>query len=527
MKLRISIIIPLSLVLLSISISMFVFLQSYHQASNKIHTDGLSRLKLDMSRLQNMLYNLVAEDSIDLESARLNLSVTAMDSNIKILLLTDENNQILTANRYRWKDLAASKVSEYKNDIANKISRLNHPEVFESDTTYLIGYYPVVLHLERAFDSHTTKRGILYVEYSLETLLKQAQNAALNQSIIFAVLFLLASLVIAFLLHILVSRRLGLLTKVAGQLSGGDLDARAGLTGSDELGQLGIAFDEMVLWLKNTIDDLTQSEKKVSELNETLEERIEQRTQELELKKKELLDSQTIAHHANKMSALGEMASGFAHEINSPLQAISLLTYGLKKKSSALNSNEIEVISDKIDRNVFTISHIVESLRKMSHSSSIDSMQDTKIKEIIDDVTGITRERYIIRGIRLQIYYHADSEGESIYCQSTQIGQILINLLNNAYDAVKTSDEKWIKLDIYSTADNIRFIVSNSGVGIDKDIRDKIFEPMFTTKGIGEGTGLGLSISMEITRLHHGTLSLDEDSKTTRFILELPKKIKV
>ena len=528
MKLRISFIIPLSLVLLSISISFIVYLQANYDASEKIRENGLKSLKLDMSRLQNMLYNLVTEDSIDIESARLNLSVTAMDSNIKVLLLTNEKNQILTANRYQWKDFPAKKVSEYSNNIANKISQSNHPEVFFSETNsaLLIGYYPVVLHLENVFSSLQQKRGVLYVEYSVDTILRQARAAAFNQSIIMTILFVIASMVIALLLHLLVSRRLARLTKVAREITSGNLDVKSGMEGNDELSQLGNAFDKMVTWIRKDIDRRIEAEKRVQEMNDSLEVIVEKRTQELEHKKKELLDSQAIAHHANKLAAMGEMASGIAHEINSPLQAISLITYKLKKMDASAEGSCLKDAAEKIDNLVKTVSNIIDSLRRISRSSSKEPYYPVQLKEIVNTVSGITRERYLIKEIDLKISYHENCENEMISCQQTQIAQVLINLLNNAYDAALEVEDRWITLEVFDAGDVVKFVVTDSGEGISKEEAEKIFEPMYTSKAIGEGTGLGLSISVDIARQHNGSLILDQDSKHTRFILTIPKQHK-
>lgn len=528
MKLRISFIIPLSLVFLSISISFIVYLESNYDASEKIRANGLKSLKLDMSRLQNMLYNLVTEDSIDIESARLNLSVTAMDSKIKVLLLTNENNQIMTANRYRWKDLPAINVSKYNNEIANKISQLNHPEVFfsETDSALLIGYYPVVLHLENVFSTLQQKRGVLYVEYSVDTILRQARAAAFNQSIIMTILFVIASLIIVILLHLLVSRRLARLTIVAREITSGNLDVISGMKGNDELSELGLAFDDMVTRLKRDIGRRKRAEDDLWDLNETLEHRVEQRTQELDVKKQELLDTQAIAHHANKLVAMGEMASGIAHEINSPLQAISLITYKLKRMDASAEENSLKDAAEKIDNIVKTVSKIIESLRRISRSSSNEAYDSVQLKEIVNNVTGITRERYLIKEIDLKISYYENCENEVISCQQTQIAQVLINLLNNAYDAVLEVKDRWITLEVFDAGDVVKFVVTDSGEGIPKEEVEKIFEPMYTSKPIGEGTGLGLSISVDIVHQHNGSLILDQDSKHTRFILTIPKQHK-
>lgn len=528
MKNRITFIIPLALVLLSISSSAFIFWQTNRKESDAIRTTALAQMKLDITRLQNVLYNLVTKDKLDLQSARLNLSVTAMNNDIRSIVLTDEYTKVLVANRYSWEGYYAHKVSDFNRPAAREVQKSKSSIIkFSGKNNELLkGYYPVVIDFESKQSLPVKKIGVLYVKYSLGTKLKQAQRRAINQSLTIAGILILATLFVAYFMHMLISRRLNHLTYVAKHLSSGNLDITAGLKGNDELSELGMAFDEMVARLKRDIGRRKRAEGDLWNLNETLEHRIEQRTQELDVKKQELLDTQAIAHHTNKLAALGEMASGIAHEINSPLQAISLITYKLKRMDASAEENSLKDAAEKIDNIVKTVSNIIESLRRVSRSSSNEPYYSVQIKDIVNNVSGITRERYLIKEIDLKISYHENCENEMISCQQTQIAQVLINLLNNAYDAVLEVKDRWITLEVFDAGDVVKFVITDSGEGISKEEAEKIFEPMYTSKPIGEGTGLGLSISMDIVHQHNGSLILDQDSKHTRFILTIPKQHK-
>lgn len=524
MKFRISFIIPLVLLLLSISFSGVFYWQTNGQASKIVRDQDLLKLKLDITRLQNILYNSLTEEYTDLDRARLNLSVTAMDTNIQTLLLATESEKVLIANRYNWQGMSAADISGYENRVAAIVKQTSSPRVFyaDDDRTLLKGYYPVVLHLEDHSNLPIKRRGILYVEYSMASKLRKAQRIAFNQSVTIAAILFGISLVLALLLDFIISKRLSRLTSVAKMISSGNLNAKTNITGRDELGVLSSVFDEMIERLKHDIDRRKRAEKALLHVNENLEDIIDERTAELEEKKKEIMIVQAHAHHASKMSALGEMAGGMAHEINSPLQAITLLTYRLKKDELSKSSEQRNDISNQIDEMVYRISSIIESLRKMSRGSSSGPFETVALKDIIDNVIGITKERYFIKGINLEIIYHDQAESVKTECQQTLIGQVVINLLNNAYDVVKNLDEKWIKLEVFAFDSHIEFVVTDSGKGVDKDLKDKIFEPMFTTKNIDEGTGLGLSISLEIARKHNGSLTLDTASENTRFVLSIP-----
>ena len=525
MKLNITLLIPLLLVVSTLFASLLLYIKQDQEANNTIRSDARSGMNLDITRLQNILYNLLTERADNIEEARLNLSVTAMDSSIKTLLLAGSDDSVIMANRYIWEGKQARKISDYDGEMAKQVIQSNAPETFFStkDNTLLMGYYPVVLHLESGLGLPTKRMGVLYTEISIANKLAYARNRAAIFSITLAGAMLMVSLFVAYLLHIMISLRLTRLTTAVGKLASGDLNAKASMGGNDELTMVGNAFDDMTTMIRLDIRRRERAEHELQDLNKTLEQRVQERTEELELKKQELLDSQSLAHHANKMTALGEMASGIAHEINSPLQVISLLTYKLKKSILKTEPTDTEAITDKIDNATAHITGIVESLRKMSRDSSSDPFESIRISDIIKDATGITLERYRLKGINLKINCHDDCEKILLNCQRLQISQILINLLNNAYDAALAQTDKWITLDVRDIDDNIIMTVTDSGKGIQKELHGQIFEPMFTTKDIGKGTGLGLSISSEIAQHHGGNLKLDIESEHTCFILTLPK----
>ena len=107
---------------------------------------------------------------------------------------------------------------------------------------------------------------------------------------------------------------------------------------------------------------------------------------------------------------------------------------------------------------------------------------------------------------------------------STLISQAILNLVNNALDAVSSLSDKWVSVDFVEDDDSVYIGVTDSGPGIPINIRSRIFDPFFTTKSPGKGTGLGLSLSMNIAAHHGGALRLDTLHKNTRFVLQLPKQ---
>lgn len=114
-------------------------------------------------------------------------------------------------------------------------------------------------------------------------------------------------------------------------------------------------------------------------------------------------------------------------------------------------------------------------------------------------------------------------EDLEIECRIIQIEQVLLNLLNNSFDAAQKSEEKWIRVEAIEFGDYIDIKVVDSGPRIPEEVADKIMQPFFTTKELGKGTGLGLSISTGIMKNHKGGLFLDRTASNTTFVMRLPR----
>jgi len=255
---------------------------------------------------------------------------------------------------------------------------------------------------------------------------------------------------------------------------------------------------------------------------------IQNRAQKLHLIVSQALISlrnlQTKLVSSSKMSALGEMAGGVAHEINTPLGVITLRASQIKRvlEKEPINIDTIKNYIDIIEKVAQQIAKIVLGLRSFSRSGDQDKFVLTSLRSIFDNTFILCSERLIQREVKL--IDELNDNNLSINCRSVQISQVLLNLINNACDAIMNQNDKWIKIFVDQTESNIKINVMNSGEKISKDIQDKIMQPFFTTKDIGQGTGLGLSISKGIIESHGGKLYLDTLSKHTVFIIEIPKK---
>ncbi|MEQ1723032.1 MAG: HAMP domain-containing sensor histidine kinase, partial [Pseudobdellovibrio sp.] len=244
-----------------------------------------------------------------------------------------------------------------------------------------------------------------------------------------------------------------------------------------------------------------------------------------ELKKIELeMNRQKMnLQHSSKMASLGEMSGGLAHEINNPVAIISgraqqlLMMLQKDNISKEVLINGLENISTTTKR----IDRIIKGLRSFSRDTEIESHTEANLKNIIEDTLTFCEAKFKNFGIDIS---YTVSEEINIECGPTQISQVLLNALNNSYDAIIESNIKWIKIEASETNNEVRIQITDSGNGIPEHLRDKVMQPFFSTKEIGKGTGLGLSISKGIMEAHKGQFYINHESTNTQLVMILPKK---
>ena len=232
----------------------------------------------------------------------------------------------------------------------------------------------------------------------------------------------------------------------------------------------------------------------------------------------EIMDAETELIQASKMTTLGEMATGVAHELNQPLHAIKLgseYLLAVAKRGSSVPAEDLQEVAAEMGTDVDRAAAIIRHLREFGRKQH-DMGQEIDINMPVRGVFTLLGQQLYNHGIEV-----VTELGESlplIRGDVNRIEQVLINLIQNARDAIEAKKEsdggaEPGKLVIRSFADKDRVIVTvgDNGTGIPQRIRDRIFEPFFTTKDIGKGTGLGLSISYRIVKDYHGTLDFDTD----------------
>ncbi|UCG62891.1 MAG: HAMP domain-containing protein [Candidatus Zixiibacteriota bacterium] len=309
------------------------------------------------------------------------------------------------------------------------------------------------------------------------------------------------------------------LVEATDQIGRGDFSQKVDITQQDEIGQLAATFNRMV-------DSLRQSRDEIEEYNRTLEEKILERTLELGEAQAQLVQSE-------KLSAIGQLAAGVAHELNNPLGGIlGYAQFALEKlrKSDPQQSNALEIDSyirylSDIENQARRCKTIVQNLLRFSRSSRTTEFDDLDINCVIDDTRSFVEHQLKMKEIELVVQ---KEEGlPTIQGNAGQLQQVFTNLIINAMHAspprtrIRLISRLSPALGEFGGA--LEILCIDQGVGIPKEDLKKVFEPFFTTKEVGKGTGLGLSVSYGIIREHGGEIKVSSaPGQGTTFTVILP-----
>ena len=247
---------------------------------------------------------------------------------------------------------------------------------------------------------------------------------------------------------------------------------------------------------------------------------IEDLTAQRELEAK-LEAERVTAIQTSKLATVGEMAASFAHEINNPLGVIDAFAFTLTDAIASGDQEYLDEAVRSIRVAVARAGKIVRGLGKFARHPDSDPLEDVAIETVIDDALDLCQARIRTHGVDLAI--RVTTSGR-VRGHGIELSQVIVNLLNNAFDAARESKAKWIRLTAGDGAgDTIEVAVEDSGAGISPEVEASMYRPFFTTKPVGTGTGLGLSISRVIVERHRGTIVLDRDMPDTCFRMILPR----
>ena len=234
--------------------------------------------------------------------------------------------------------------------------------------------------------------------------------------------------------------------------------------------------------------------------------------------RKDLEEAHFQLVQSEKIASVGKMAAGVAHEINNPLAGIMMYAELLKENfiDNSQHSKDIQEIIDQTLRCKKIVSELLEFSRQ-----TVGKASSFSIEQIITKTLNLLINQALFQDIEVKKIIQSDMP--EMTGDLGQLQQVFTNLFINAADAMKGKGKLNISAKYDSSTNLFITTVSDSGPGITKELRDKIFDMFFTTKPVGKGTGLGLSISQKIINLHGGNILVDSPPEGgTRFIIELP-----
>ncbi|MFQ3637398.1 MAG: ATP-binding protein [Cyanobacteriota bacterium] len=392
-------------------------------------------------------------------------------------------------------------------------------------------------------------------------------DAETQRNILLCAVVLLISLAMGLLTSHWIARPIDRLSQASQRMAEGDLSHQVEATSQiQEFTALGESFNHMATQIASLFANLEHANAELERINSELESRVEERTAALRQTLTELEQTQAQMVQSEKMSSLGQLVAGIAHEINNPVNFIHGNLSPLKESVSDLlhliqlyqrhcpvPPREVQDTADAIDLEFLQqdlpkllnslrsgtdrIRQIVLSLRNFARMDEAE-FKAVDIHEGIDSTLLILEHRLKAKGNRPDIQVikrYADLP--EVECYPGPLNQVLMNILANAIDALEAKDADRTKEAILqdpskieiSTAlvdsEWVEIAIADNGGGIPQEIQRQIFDPFFTTKPVGKGTGMGLSISYQIiVEKHRGTLEcFSTPEEGTRFVVRIPR----
>ncbi|MBI5838385.1 MAG: HAMP domain-containing protein [Candidatus Eisenbacteria bacterium] len=356
-----------------------------------------------------------------------------------------------------------------------------------------------------------TVLGVLDVRMSLQQV-DQSIAEVQRRTVLNAVLILLGTALLAGLYVLLTIRRpVSRLMRGTRQISAGNLDYQIPVTGSDELGQLAGAFNEMTTSLK-------RARQENEEWASTLEDRVREKTEQLQRIHGQIAQIE-------KMASLGKLAASVAHELNNPLAGIlayaklvarRLRTGPLSPEKTQETLEDLALIARETERCGNIVKNLLLFSRKQTSEVGV-----VRARDVVDKSVKLIAHHLEISKVEPQVSFRP--EDASFIGDENQLQQALVAIMVNAVEAMPEGGTLRVEVSQERHDADVRIRISDTGVGIRQDDLPHIFEPFFSTKKEGKGTGLGLSIAYGIVERHGGDIEVESSPRNgTTFTLRLP-----
>ncbi len=359
-------------------------------------------------------------------------------------------------------------------------------------------------------DANQQVLGVLDVEMSMRPL--ESALAAARVQMLWTTVTLMAviALVAAFVFRRFIRQPIAQLQEGARRIAGGDLSTRIEVEGGHELALLARDFNHMA-------EDLLRAQREVEEWSGTLEDKVEQRTEELKRAQHQVM-------HMEKMASLGKLSATVAHELNNPLSGI--LTYARLVQRELTGQSLDDEVKTELGRYLSVVQQestrcgsIVKNLLLFARRGG-GEMAVVDLNEIVDRSLMLVRHHMEISGVTLEF---RPLEGDSkVFADGNELQQALVALCVNAVEAMK--DGGSLRVHVSGDEASVSIDVEDTGTGIAADALPHIFEPFFSTKEKESGVGLGLAVVYGIVHRHKGIIGVEsEPGRGTAFHIVLPR----
>lgn len=393
------------------------------------------------------------------------------------------------------------------------------------------------------------KVGLLQVAFNTDNIINSSIQAALNSLIAQLLSMLILVVLLGYIVHKLINQRLITIAASVDQHRQSDSYALLMLKHTeqyDEIDTLIEAFNALSEKTNQELQQKIQAQQQLKKINLELEDRVQERTQDLQKTVDELNQTLEQLHatqkkliEADKLSALGGMVAGVAHEINTPLGlAITLQSYisdNFKQLNERFLSGEIrkQELADFIssteesllilDRNLQRAAQLIKSFKQVSEDQIGEHIRKFTVHSYIQEILETLSPKFKKTQHRVQV-----NCPEQLWMQTYAgaLSQVLTNLvMNSLIHAFEEIEQGVITLDVTEEKGNIVIHYQDNGLGLSEEAKQKIFEPFYTTKRGYGGTGLGMSLVYNIVNQRlHGEIEIDRDyAQGTAYWLTLPK----
>jgi len=354
----------------------------------------------------------------------------------------------------------------------------------------------------------TAVLGVVDIAYSLEEMDRTLDHHAISIYLLSGSIVLFVAAGSALLLQRMIYLPLKDLNTGARRIAAGELEHQIPVRSHDEFGQVADSFNQMGTALKGTLHEL-------KDLVQTLEQKVEQRTQQLRAAEAEVAQGE-------KLASIGLLASGIAHELNNPLTGVLTFTSLLRQKmpDGSTDAEDLDLVIRETKRCASIIRRLLDFAREKVPTEGL-----VDLNAVIGEVVRFVFNPATLQNVEIETRLQGDLP--KVWGDADMIKQVVLNIVVNATQAIQDKGKVVVESRLlearHGAAPMVEFAISDNGCGIPPDHMKRIFEPFFTSKEVGKGTGLGLSVSYGIVKAHGGTIKVDSVvGEGTTFRVQLP-----